>query len=133
MVGIILGVWALITVMSIMNGFHKDLRDRILYVVSHVTVSAQNDYLSDWEIVAEQFLDHILRSYREQDAQHRGQHEGMDYLNELLHAWANKLLAGLITITVLISKVGCPRCRSASSTKKKPVPKMVRLPTLGNF
>ena len=39
MLGIILGVWALITVMSIMNGFHKDLRDRILYVVSHVTVS----------------------------------------------------------------------------------------------
>lgn len=58
MVGIILGVWALITVMSIMNGFHKDLRDRILYVVSHVTVSAQNDYLSNWETVADQFSDH---------------------------------------------------------------------------
>ena len=30
MIGVVLGVWALITVMSIMNGFHKDLRDRIL-------------------------------------------------------------------------------------------------------
>ena len=29
MIGVVLGVWALITVMSIMNGFHKDLRERI--------------------------------------------------------------------------------------------------------
>lgn len=53
MVGIVLGVWALITVMSIMNGFHKDLRDRILFVVSHVTVSGYDGYLDDWEAVSE--------------------------------------------------------------------------------
>jgi lipoprotein-releasing system permease protein len=58
MVGIILGVWALITVMSIMNGFHKDLRDRILFVVSHVTISDYNGYLDDWESVSKKIMDH---------------------------------------------------------------------------
>ncbi len=48
MAGIVLGVWALITVMSIMNGFHKELRDRILFVVSHVTVSDYGGLLGDW-------------------------------------------------------------------------------------
>jgi lipoprotein-releasing system permease protein len=58
MVGIVLGVWALITVMSIMNGFHKDLRDRILFVVSHVTVSGYENFLDNWESVSDQFSDH---------------------------------------------------------------------------
>ncbi len=53
MLGIVLGVWALITVMSIMNGFHNDLKDRILFVVSHVTVSDYNDRLKEWEKVAD--------------------------------------------------------------------------------
>jgi len=54
----VLGVWALITVMSIMNGFHKDLRDRILFVVSHVTVSGYENFLDNWESVSDQFSDH---------------------------------------------------------------------------
>ena len=52
MIGVVLGVWALITVMSIMNGFHKDLRDRILFVVSHVTVSDISGSLGDWQGVS---------------------------------------------------------------------------------
>ena len=40
MIGIAIGVWALITVLSIMNGFEQELRERILSVTSHVTVSA---------------------------------------------------------------------------------------------
>lgn len=52
MIGVVLGVWALITVMSIMNGFHKDLRDRILFVVSHVTVSDVRGSLGDWQGVS---------------------------------------------------------------------------------
>ena len=52
MIGVVLGVWALITVMSIMNGFHKDLRDRILFVVSHVTVSDISGSLADWQGVS---------------------------------------------------------------------------------
>src|SRR3569832_1688955 len=39
MLGIALGVMALITVLSVMNGFQKELRDRILGVVAHATVS----------------------------------------------------------------------------------------------
>ncbi len=52
MLGIILGVWALITIMSVMNGFHSDLRERILFVVSHVTVQAKSGYLDNWLPVA---------------------------------------------------------------------------------
>ena len=58
MLGIVLGVWALITVMSIMNGFHADLRDRILFVVSHVTVSSNAGYLDEWRQVSAQIADH---------------------------------------------------------------------------
>ena len=38
MVGIALGVWALIVVLSVMNGFQKELRERILGVASHVQI-----------------------------------------------------------------------------------------------
>lgn len=48
MLGILLGVMVLITVLSIMNGFEKELRDKILGVVSHVTVSGINGQLADW-------------------------------------------------------------------------------------
>lgn len=48
MLGILLGVMVLITVLSIMNGFEKELRDKILGVVAHVTVSGTNGQLSDW-------------------------------------------------------------------------------------
>ena len=52
MAGVALGVWALITVMSVMNGFHADLRERILFVVSHVTISGQGGQLRDWRGVS---------------------------------------------------------------------------------
>ena len=58
MIGIILGVWALITVMSIMNGFHKDLRDRILFVVSHVTISGHDGFLDNWQDTAQTLESH---------------------------------------------------------------------------
>ena len=58
MAGIVLGVWALITVMSIMNGFHKDLRDRILFVVSHITISDFDGYLDDWKSVSNRISSH---------------------------------------------------------------------------
>lgn len=51
MAGIILGITALITVLSVMNGFGKELRDRILGVVSHVTVTGVGDRLDNWENV----------------------------------------------------------------------------------
>ncbi len=48
MLGITLGVWALITVLSVMNGFERELRERILGVASHVTVSGVSGWLPDW-------------------------------------------------------------------------------------
>jgi len=42
MLGIALGVAALIIVLSVMNGFQKDVRDRMLSVVSHIEINAPN-------------------------------------------------------------------------------------------
>ena len=52
MLGITVGVWALITVLSIMNGFERELRERILVVASHVTVSGAGGWLPDWQATA---------------------------------------------------------------------------------
>ena len=41
MLGIALGVAALIIVLSVMNGFQKEVRDRMLGVVSHIEIYAQ--------------------------------------------------------------------------------------------
>ncbi len=51
--GITLGIAALITVLSVMNGFGKELRSRILGVVSHVTVTGLDGRLQNWREVAE--------------------------------------------------------------------------------
>lgn len=45
--GIVLGVTALITVLSVMNGFGNELRQRILGAVSHVTINADRGTLRD--------------------------------------------------------------------------------------
>jgi lipoprotein-releasing system permease protein len=46
--GIAIGVTALITVVSVMNGFEKELRARILGMVSHATISGFGEDLPDW-------------------------------------------------------------------------------------
>ncbi|MBW9257608.1 MAG: lipoprotein-releasing ABC transporter permease subunit [Candidatus Thiodiazotropha sp. (ex. Lucinisca nassula)] len=51
MVGIMLGVVALIVVLSVMNGFHKEIRERILGMASHATISGVNGELADWRSV----------------------------------------------------------------------------------
>jgi lipoprotein-releasing system permease protein len=48
MLGLALGVAALIVVLSVMNGFQKELRERILGVVSHIQVSGGSGELADW-------------------------------------------------------------------------------------
>lgn len=50
--GIVLGVAALITVLSVMNGFQKEVRDRMLGVLSHIEVLAGREPLTDWQAVA---------------------------------------------------------------------------------
>ena len=47
--GIVLGVAALITVLSVMNGFGNELRQRILGVVSHITITEGRSGLSRWQ------------------------------------------------------------------------------------
>ena len=58
MLGIALGVTALITVLSVMNGFEKELRQRILGMASHATVSEFGERLQDWEAVKQQVSRH---------------------------------------------------------------------------
>ncbi|WP_300451561.1 lipoprotein-releasing ABC transporter permease subunit [Accumulibacter sp.] len=54
MLGIALGVAALIVVLSVMNGFQTELRARILAVVSHVQITGASGEMGDWERVASQ-------------------------------------------------------------------------------
>ena len=54
MLGIALGVAALIIVLSVMNGFQKEVRDRMLSVISHVEVfDPQGAALPDWRATAD--------------------------------------------------------------------------------
>jgi len=48
MLGIALGVVALIATLSVMNGFETELRTRILGMVSHATISGVGEDLHDW-------------------------------------------------------------------------------------
>ncbi len=54
MLGIALGVTALITVLSVMNGFEKELRDRILGMASHATVTTFGGRLPEWVGLSEE-------------------------------------------------------------------------------
>jgi lipoprotein-releasing system permease protein len=53
MIGIALGVAALIVVLSVMNGFQKELRARILGVASHVQITGADNRLADWQALAD--------------------------------------------------------------------------------
>ncbi len=53
MLGIALGVAALIIVLSVMNGFQKEVRDRMLSVIAHVEiVDPRGNALADWQATA---------------------------------------------------------------------------------
>jgi lipoprotein-releasing system permease protein len=51
--GILLGVATLIIVMAVMNGFRKELLDKILGLNGHLLVQPLEQPLTDWEVVAE--------------------------------------------------------------------------------
>lgn len=50
MIGIALGVAVLIIVLSVMNGFGNELRNRILGVASHMQIIQANNRLADWQV-----------------------------------------------------------------------------------
>jgi lipoprotein-releasing system permease protein len=51
-------VWALIVVLSVMNGFQKEVRTRILGVVSHLQILAEDNRLEDWRGVQKLVAQH---------------------------------------------------------------------------
>ena len=58
MLGFALGVAALITVLSVMNGFERELRTQILGMASHATIRPLTGALSDWELPAATAAEH---------------------------------------------------------------------------
>lgn len=57
-VGMALGITVLISVMSVMNGFQREIRERILSVVSHVQIIGADSRLADWHKVEEEAKKH---------------------------------------------------------------------------
>lgn len=56
MAGIALGVAALIVVLSVMNGFQRDVRDRMLSVLAHVEIFSPDGAMLDWRKTVEESL-----------------------------------------------------------------------------
>ena len=56
--GIALGVAALITVLSVMNGFERELRGRILGMASHATIARLQGPIPNWRETADMALAH---------------------------------------------------------------------------
>jgi len=54
--GVALGVFALIVVLSVMNGFGNELRDRTLSMTSHATITGYDGYVRDWPAVMEKVV-----------------------------------------------------------------------------
>jgi lipoprotein-releasing system permease protein len=76
--GIALGVTALITVISVMNGFDKELKDRILGMVSHAQISGVGETVRDWQTAVNRAKEnpHVLGAapYVEKEAMLQGFH-----------------------------------------------------------
>ena len=54
MSGIALGVAALIVVLSVMNGFQKEVRDRMLSVLAHVEIFSPTGSMPEWQLTAQE-------------------------------------------------------------------------------
>lgn len=57
-VGIMLGIIALIVVLSVMNGFHTEIQSRILGMASHATLTDPAGEMTDWERILERAREH---------------------------------------------------------------------------
>jgi len=58
MLGIMLGIVALIVVLSVMNGFHKEIQERILSMASHATIADPHGDMSDWRELLDRVREH---------------------------------------------------------------------------
>ena len=58
MAGIALGVMTLITVLSVMNGFERELRERILGMISHATIQGYDGRFPNWPDIVADARDH---------------------------------------------------------------------------
>lgn len=58
MLGMALGITALITVLSVMNGFQQELRGRILAMTAHATLNRWDGLVDDWRALLEKTLHH---------------------------------------------------------------------------
>ena len=52
-IGIALGVMALITVLSVMNGFQRDIRNKIIGVTAHMQITSADNKLQNWQQVGD--------------------------------------------------------------------------------
>ena len=57
MAGVAIGVAVLIVVLSVMNGFEREVRDRILSLTAHATISALGARMTDWQDAAARIRD----------------------------------------------------------------------------
>lgn len=62
LIGIALGVMVLITVLSVMNGFDREIKTRILDMVPQVSLTGYNGVINDWQDLAKTLpgKDHIV-------------------------------------------------------------------------
>lgn len=58
MLGIMLGIWALIVVLSVMNGFHTEIQTRILGMASHATLADPYGAMPQWRELLERVRRH---------------------------------------------------------------------------
>ncbi len=59
MLGIALGVAALIIVLSVMNGFQKEIRERILGVTPHLQVASHSGVILEWQPIQQIVATHL--------------------------------------------------------------------------
>jgi lipoprotein-releasing system permease protein len=52
MLGVAVGVTALITIISVMNGFEGELRSRLVALAAHATLDGPRERMQDWQAVA---------------------------------------------------------------------------------
>jgi lipoprotein-releasing system permease protein len=57
-IGVALGMTVLITVLSVMNGFQREIRARILGVASHVQISGPENRLANWRLTEREASQH---------------------------------------------------------------------------